>query len=459
MRSMSNVRRLMIVAVVCALAGIAPAGAEEHDTTQNLWLTERRVANMGHGGGLHEAPQNTLYAFRTTAARGGDVIEADLHMTRDGHIVTIHDSTVNRTTNGTGCVIAHTLEELKQLDAAHTFVPGVGVAQGRPPGDYPLRGVATGDVAPPEGFTANDFTIATLDEVVEAVEANPDALYNFEMKPTEGAACIAALESIPVDERPNLPKALAELIDEYDIADRTLVATFIDTIMAEFKTYAPDQDTSFTLAEALGLFFAYEAGAPPPNPMGHVAVQAPLSVNLGPINIQVTEGIVDWLHEHGIAVHIWTINSPTQMHTLLDWGVDGILTDRPQVLEAILTERGEPRPGQTTYTARFTEQQCDALELAASAFGLDSVAELVKLGVAGFGAVMDNGGAVPVEDPPANVGECEVAVRSSSATDAARVSAIAAAWGVDADTLHQAGGQVVLVLLWRAIVNAGNAAA
>src|SRR5688572_12512988 len=91
-----------------APTGAPPAEAEE----ANIWLTERRVLNMAHGGGLHEVPQGTIYAYETAAARGANALEMDLHITLDGHVVAIHDSTVDRTTDGTGCVVAKTLDEL-----------------------------------------------------------------------------------------------------------------------------------------------------------------------------------------------------------------------------------------------------------------------------------------------------------------------------------------------------------
>src|SRR5690606_33883226 len=163
---------VFVVAFVVTVAGVvvpSPRRSSAGAGTDNVWLTERRILNMAHGGGLKEAPEGTLYAYKTAAARGANSIEMDLHMTLDGHVVAIHDSTVDRTTNGTGCVVAHTLAELKALDAAYNFVPGEGPVGGRPDDAYTFRGIATGEVAPPAGFTANDFTIATLEEIFQAV--------------------------------------------------------------------------------------------------------------------------------------------------------------------------------------------------------------------------------------------------------------------------------------------------
>lgn len=350
-RPRQKVRGALIVALVAFVAGVAGSAAEPTTAQEpaNRWLTERRIVNMAHGGGLREAPQGTMFAYRTAAARGADVLEMDLHITRDGHVIAMHDSTVDRTTDGTGCVVAKTLAEIKALDAAHTFVPGVGVSSSRPPEDHPFRGVATGAVAPPPGWTAADFQVVTLQELFEEL---PDALMLMELKPTEaerGHDCPAALSAIPVEERPDLPAEVARLIAEHDMGDRVMVASFIDDLMARFQAAAPEVDTSFPVNDAVQLYLAFATGAPAPNPNGHEAIQVPR--NFG--GITITEELVTWARANDIAVHFWTINSAAEMTELLDWGADGLITDEVARLDAILDERGDPRPlaGSTTSAA------------------------------------------------------------------------------------------------------------
>ncbi len=337
---------LLLAVVTVLLVTPPPDDVAAQPASENVWLTQRRILNMAHGGGLAEAPQGTLYAYKTAAARGANALEMDLHMTLDGHVVAIHDSTVDRTTNGTGCVVSKTLAELKALDAAYTFVPGEGPVSGRPAEDYTMRGIATGSVTPPAGFTANDFTIATLEEIFQAV---PDAYMIMELKPTEvyqSHDCPAFLESLPPDQRPDLAAAVAALIDQYGMADKVLVASFIDDLLSRFQSFAPDVDTSFPLGESLAVYQAFLAGDPLPNPNGHEAFQVPRAY--GPITI--TKEIVDYARANDVAVHFWTINDPDEMNELLDWGVDGLITDVPQVLSPILDERGEPQPAVASTT-------------------------------------------------------------------------------------------------------------
>lgn len=357
-----------------------PEDPEEPPPTGNVWRDERRVLNFAHAGGDHEAPQNTLYALRTAADRGADALEIDLHITADGHVVVIHDSTVDRTTSGTGCVIEHTLDELQALDAAHWHVDGEGPRTGRADDAYPHRGIATGDVAPPEGFTAADFRVPTL---AELFEAEPHAIINMDLKPTEEETrgevthdCPAARAALG-DDAPDLVAETARLIEAYDAADRVMVASFQDETMARFKALAPHIDTSFPLLAAIQFYVVSLTGVPgiAPNPDGHVALQVPMLFDLPvpdelselidllslpdeltdlldgllPVThdlraVQIDQDFVEYAHGEGIAVHVWTINDADDMATLLDWDVDGIITDEVRQLDQLMRDRDVPRP-------------------------------------------------------------------------------------------------------------------
>jgi glycerophosphoryl diester phosphodiesterase len=334
-----------VVLGVALLAIPAPGSAQ----SGNVWLSERRMLNMAHGGGQGEAPDNTLYAFKTALDRGADALEMDLHITLDGHVVVIHDSTVDRTTNGTGCVVAHTLAELRELDFAYDWVPGEGPTPGLDPSAYPFRGVATGDVPPPPGFAASDFSVATLEEVFQA---QPDALMVMELKPTEvyqSHDCPAFVESLPEEDRPDLAAEVARLIDEYDMADQIMVASFIDDLLHRFMDLAPGVDTSFPIGESLAVYVAYVNGQPLPNPRGHEAFQVPRDYN----GIEIDEGVVTYARANGVAVHYWTINDPAEMEELLGWCADGLITDMPSVMAELVADIDDPciEPAQVTTTS------------------------------------------------------------------------------------------------------------
>src|SRR5699024_11155775 len=94
-------------------------------------------------------------------------------------LVVFHDHEVDDATNGSGEITSLTTAEVKQLDAAHNFVPDVGTEPGLPADSYPLRGVRTGEIEAPAGYTADDFAIPTLEEVLAQF---PDTPVNIEIK-------------------------------------------------------------------------------------------------------------------------------------------------------------------------------------------------------------------------------------------------------------------------------------
>jgi glycerophosphoryl diester phosphodiesterase len=312
-------RLLLCLLTLLAVLPVAPAAAQE-----NPWL-ERRVLNIAHQGGEIEAPSNTLYALRTARAKGSEVLEIDVHATSDRELVVLHDATVDRTTGGTGRVDQMTLAQIKKLDAAHWFVPGCGTCHGRPASAYALRGHATGarklKGKMKRRFDANDFRIPTLREVLETF---PDELINIEIK-------ASAPQTVPYE------RELAALLAEYGRGSDTIVVSFTDNATEAFKVFAPGVSTAVGTGQA-GAFWATAQGPLPgaPNPRHH-ALQVP--VELEGVTV-VTPEFVKRAHANGLAVHVWTINDRETMEWLVDVGVDGVMTDRPTMLEDVLAERG-----------------------------------------------------------------------------------------------------------------------
>jgi glycerophosphoryl diester phosphodiesterase len=286
---------------------------------ENPWL-ERRVLNMAHQGGEIEAPSNTLFAFKTAKEKGSDVLEMDVHATSDRELVVIHDATVDRTTNGTGRIDQMTLDQVKALDAAYWFVPDCGTCHGRPDDAYAYRGYATGARPVAEDlrdFEPNDFKIPTLREVLEAF---PRHFINIEIK-----------ETAPTTEP--YEAELAALLREFGRSTDTIVASFHDHAVEAFKLHAPEVSTAPGTAET-ALFWASAQGPAPgtPSPQHH-ALQVPTEFNGLEV---VNPDFVDDAHANGLAVHAWTINDRPTMESLIETGVDGIMTDRPTLLEEVI---------------------------------------------------------------------------------------------------------------------------
>lgn len=171
---------------------------------------EHRPLVFAHQGGEGRWPSNTMLAFRESAAIGADVLDTDMHMTRDGELVLIHDESVDRTSDGTGDVRDLTLAELRELDFGYHFTTDGGAT-------HPYRGQGLG--------------IVTVDELFAEFDG---MRFGIEIKQTEPAAAAG----------------LCELVREYGYEDDVLVSSFAQEAMDAFRDACPDVATSATDGEA-----------------------------------------------------------------------------------------------------------------------------------------------------------------------------------------------------------------
>jgi len=248
---------------------------------------------IAHQGGDGLWPGDTLYAFEQADALGVDVLEMDLHITKDGVLVIHHDETVDRTTDGTGTIEEMTLSEIKSLDAGYDWTNDDGVT-------FPYRGTG--------------ITIPTLEEIFQAF---PKYRMTIEIKKTGSSIAVP----------------FCEMIRTYGMQDKILVASFLDERMQEFRQACPEVATSSARQETtvfvllskifLGRLFSPE----------FYALQVPEESS----GITVmTAQFVRAAHGRNLHVEPWTIDDPVQMKLYIDWGVDGLITDRPDVMLELL---------------------------------------------------------------------------------------------------------------------------
>jgi glycerophosphoryl diester phosphodiesterase len=319
-------------AMTALLASASSAGAATD------WL-ELRTLNIAHQGGENEAPSNTMYAYERALRMGADMLEVDVHTTADGHLVVMHDGTVDRTTDGSGQVATMTLAQIRRLDGAYDFVPGLGPQAGRPERDYRFRGIATGERNPPTGFRPRDFRVPTLAEVLRAY---PEVPINIEIKGTADADLASFLRNA---------EHLAALLNRVGRTDGVIVASFNDLAVARFHELAPEVATAPGIT---GVAQFKLANVPPPP--GTAAFQVPTEFQ----GIQVTDpDFIGRAHQGGYAVHVWTINEPPLMRTLLGWGVEGIMTAEPMRLERVLCADEVARPPGRHCRHRRASIACD----------------------------------------------------------------------------------------------------
>jgi glycerophosphoryl diester phosphodiesterase len=294
----------------------ADAPTNGHD---NPWIG-RRVLCGAHRGGSLEVPENTMAAFRRAVALGSDMLELDVWAAADDEVVCIHDPTLERTTNGRGRVADLSLDEIRTLDAAHWFVPDVGADASRPPDDYPLRGVATGERPPPEGIgRPEDLRVPALREVLEAF---PDTLLTIEVKGT-------APEVPPYEDH------LARLLEEYGRGADVIIGSFREEALAALQDRLPDLPTSVPPSEARAFLEAAGGGGEAPRESSRQALQLPVEWEGTEV---VSPEVVELAHEVGLAVHVWTVNEEEAIRRFVGMGVDGILSDRPSLLRRVLNE-------------------------------------------------------------------------------------------------------------------------
>ena len=248
---------------------------------------------IAHQGGDGLWPGDTMFAFEHAAELGVDVLEMDLHITKEGVLVINHDETVDRTTDSTGEIEAMNLDEIKALDAGYDWSNDNG-------NTFPYRGMG--------------ITIPTLEEVFEAF---PGYHMTIEIKTTERSMAMP----------------FCELIRAYDMQDKVLVASFLDERMEEFREVCPEVATSSARQETtifvlLSKAFLGRLYSPSFN-----ALQVPEESS--GITVMTTQ-FVRAAHERNLRVEPWTIDDSKQMKQYIEWGVDGIITDRPDLMLEIL---------------------------------------------------------------------------------------------------------------------------
>ena len=316
-----------------ALAAALPAGAGAG--AANPWL-KQRMAVFAHQGGEDELPSNTMYALRTSLARGADWLELDVGATKDGRLVVLHDNKVDRTTNGTGSVNDLTLVQVQRLDNAYWFVPGRNAVHGLPASRYPFRGVRTGARRAPRGFGRNDFRVATLDEVLRAFPRTP---INVEIKGRDGS------DQAVYRRNAELLAALLRRTGRTDV----IVTSFEQSAVDRFHALAP----RVPLAPGISGTADFILGGGSPGP-GVVAFQVPITFRFGGQLLTITTpDFVRRAHEAGYAVHVWLSNDREDLATyrsLLSMCVDGIMAATPLKLERLLRANRIARPGDRTGT-------------------------------------------------------------------------------------------------------------
>jgi glycerophosphoryl diester phosphodiesterase len=269
--------------------------------SQKSFFKNNRPLVIAHQGGELLAPSNTMAAFKNAANMGVDVIETDLHITKDGYLVAIHDPTVDRTTNGHGSVADMTLEEIQKLDAGYHFKDLNG--------NYSYRG--------------KGVYIPTAEEMFQTFG---DMRIEMEIK-----------DDNPPERIEEMAAKLWALIEKYHMEDKILVASFDQNMLDTFNKHAKDrvatcggkqEVTKFVVFHKFFLRNLYQ-----PETDSFQIPTADSGFDL------TDQKLINGAHRRGQDISYWTIDDPIEMKKLLDAGADGILTNRPDLLLQLVAEK------------------------------------------------------------------------------------------------------------------------
>jgi glycerophosphoryl diester phosphodiesterase len=235
------------------------------------------VLRVGHRGAKGHAPENTFASFNLAVELGVSAVETDVHLSKDGEVVLIHDHTVDRTTDGRGFVKDLTLAELRQLDAGSWFDPSFA-----------------GQQIP----TLEELLAWAHDRVGVAIEIKNGPIYY-----------------------PGIAEKVIRLLRHHDMERQAILISFDHLVLREVKMIAPEVATGILYVGR----FVDEAGA----------ARAAGADALHPNWAFVTPDLVDTAHAAGLAVSPWCPNDLQTMRLLSQMGVDSIGTDYPDLFDRI----------------------------------------------------------------------------------------------------------------------------
>lgn len=266
---------------------------------------------IGHRGASGYAPEHTWASYERAMAMGVDYLELDVHMTADGKLVAIHDDTLDRTTNGQGPVKDHTVAELKTLDAGSWF-----------------------NDAHPE-YANDDFVGEQMLTLKEVIDRYGHKIHYY-------------IETKSPKDYPEMQKALVSKLESEGLVQSgsVVIQSFSQDSLKEVHELNPDiplvQLLWYSHGENSQKLEEWTGVTPSPDHITDTDFQAiaDYAVGVGPNYMYkgepvISSDFVDQAHANDLLVHTYTINKPEEMRRLIDWGVDGMFTNFPDVLSSI----------------------------------------------------------------------------------------------------------------------------
>ncbi|SHJ97855.1 glycerophosphodiester phosphodiesterase [Alicyclobacillus sp. TC] len=246
---------------------------------------------FAHRGASAAAPGNTLTAFQMAVDLGADILETDVHWTRDAQIVIAHDPVVETVSNGTGKISDLTLSELKRLDFGYRFTTDGGKT-------HPFRG--------------KGIRIPTLEE---ALQQFPQTLFNIDLKPKNGISI----------------QSFLRVLDDANAMKRVIVASFHTNHLQRVRSLQKDLPTSASTWE-VAQFWLFARGLGVRQDWPFCALQIPYRFLKWTI---ATEKMIQYASRERISVDVWTVDQPSDIMRLFQLGIRGIVTNRVDIANQV----------------------------------------------------------------------------------------------------------------------------
>lgn len=251
---------------------------------------------VAHRGDSKHFPENTLEAFLSAVNMDIDVIETDVHLSKDNVVVVWHDETLDRNTDGEGRVEDHTLEELLKYDAGYTFTKDKGKT-------FPFR--------------KKGVKLCTLED---ALIKCPNQRFNVDLKTNDL----------------RIVHEFIKVVRRQKAESRVCCASFHLNNLKAVRNLAPDILTSVTTKEVIPMLFKQKLNILPKK-LAERKIIFQVPVSQGPIKV-ITPRFVKMMHERDAVIMVWTINDPDEMRRLFKMGVDSIMTDDPSTAIKVAKE-------------------------------------------------------------------------------------------------------------------------
>lgn len=284
---MKTIQGLFILFTLTLLAGWSWKGNTAINNNE-MKKNEHSIQIIAHRGGAKLAPENTLAAFRQAIDLGVDMIEIDVHLSKDGHIMVIHDFTLDRTTTGKGRIVDLTLDEIKKYDAGIKF-----------------------------SDTFRGEKVPTLEETMDLLKGKTALLIEIKKNKDE--------------QYPGIEEKIVETIHKYHATDWVVVQSFNRYSILQTKKTDPAITTFYLTG---GNFDALYSGISEKLKTGEKIVKA--FDGVAPNYSRLSGEKVKTLQKAGFKVYTWTVDKPADMKKIAGWQIDGIITNAPDKLIEIL---------------------------------------------------------------------------------------------------------------------------